>query len=564
MKAICFDGTVIDMEPTVKTKGDITSISLSKDIDYSKIERIEFDCLGVVARTGDEGYIVLPRSEDGCNDYALFMFNRHKNDFYRKIQRCNMPIFGVKTSEKCCLAVVSGMTYDYYMDVVIKNGEYRVYPVFEVNGEMPYEDFEVSIFSLFGNDADYSGMARRYRKYRIEKGELTPMSERMKNSETLKYSASSVMVRVRCGFKPAPSKVLHQTLENEPEMTVACDFDRVGDILDELKNKGVEKAEICLIGWNVKGHDGRWPQMFPVCEELGGEEKLRKLIKKAQDMGYQITCHTNSSDQYEIADCYDPENTRLDRFLKPVKDKIAWSGGEMYQLCPKIGYEQTKEFLPKVAELGFRGTHYIDVLGIVYPRKCYNKNHPVNAKESVVYASKISEISKNLFGGFSSEGGYDYLAPYLDYGLYICFSHEEDELCDKRVPFWEIVYHGYMLYNPYTATVNPNFKDRHEQLKLIEYGGRPSYYYYSAFMGDGNNWMGARDAVCNTKEQLSDSADKIKKSYDEYKKLCYLQTEFMEKHEEVGSNVFEVTYSDGTVIRVDYNSESYEVIEKEG
>lgn len=562
MKAVCFDGKIVDLKPNIKVNGDTTVYSLPKDFDYSNIELIKFDCFGVVATSDTEGYAVFPRSERGCDDFSLFMFDKHRDDFYRKLERCIMPVFGVKTEEKCFLAVISGMIYDYYLEVEIKNGECRICPVFEVNGENPYEDFEVSCFSLFGDDANYSGMARRYRKYRSDKGEITPIKERMKESETLRYSVSSVNVRIRCGWKPAPAKVLHQTLSNEPEMKVACDFDRVGDILDEFKEKGVKKAEICLVGWNVKGHDGRWPQMFPVCEELGGEDKLKKLIKKAQNMGYQITCHTNSTDQYEIADCYDPQNTRLDRFLNPVKDSVAWSGGEMNQLCPKIAYENTKKFLPKVSDLGFKGTHYIDVLGTVYPRRCYNKNHYVNSKDSVYYASQIAKISKNLFGGFSSEGGYDYIAPYLDFALYICFSPKEDEICDKRIPFWQIVYHGYMLYNPYSATVNPNYKGRYEQLKLIEYGGRPSYYYYSAFMNNGNNWMGSKDALCRTKEELEDSAKRIKRSYEEYEKLCYLQTEFMEKHEEVSKNVFEVTYSDGTVIRVDYNSETYEVKRK--
>lgn len=232
----------------------------------------------------------------------------------------------------------------------------------------------------------------------------------------------------------------------------------------------------------------------------------------------------------------------------------------MSQLCPKIGYEQAKDILPEVAALGFKGTHYIDVLGVVHPRRCYHKAHYVNSKESVEYAAKISVLSKKLFGGFSSEGAYDFIVPYLDYGLYICFSHREDELCDKRIPFWQIVYHGYVLSNPYPETINPNFKSRWAQLKLIEYGGRPSYYFYSAFMGDGNNWMGTEDARCDTDEELSEAVKKIKRSYDEYRSFNDLHTAFMEKHEETAENVFEITYSNGTVIRVDYNSETYEVI----
>lgn len=254
-------------------------------------------------------------------------------------------------------------------------------------------------------------------------------------------------------------------------MHVACDFDRVSEILDELRRQGVENAEICLVGWNIKGHDGRWPQAFPVCEEMGGEEKLRLLIKKAQNMGYQMVCHTNSTDQYEIADCYKEENTLMNKDGKRVLDQAAWSGGEMSQLCPEIAYEQAKLMLPQIAELGFRGIHYIDVLGVVFPRKCYDENHPVNYKQAVEYAKEICQIARKEFGGISSEGAYDFLAPELDYGLYISFSDKELGICDKPVPFWQLVYHGFVLSNPYAATINSTFKDENVVLKMLEYGG---------------------------------------------------------------------------------------------
>ena len=47
---------------------------------------------------------------------------------------------------------------------------------------------------------------------------------------------------------------------------------------EAMKNAGIDKAELCLVGWNVRGHDGRWPQAFPVEPALGGEEELHWLI----------------------------------------------------------------------------------------------------------------------------------------------------------------------------------------------------------------------------------------------------------------------------------------------
>lgn len=71
--------------------------------------------------------------------------------------------------------------------------------------------------------------------------------------------------------------------------------------------------------------------------------------------------------------------------------------------------------------------------------------------------------------------------------------------------------------------------------------------------------MGDEDLACKTEDELKYSVSKIKEMAEEYEKLSYLQYEFMLRHEEVRPGVFEVEYSDGTVITVDYNEEKYEV-----
>ena len=555
---ICKNGQRAMLPSGFTTDNGHSTIRVSMDHDYSDTDVIELSGLEQIAAAGDEGYFVFPRAQSGFSDYGMCLFNRHSEDFEVTLVDLNMPIFGVKTKDQCYLAVISGMTWNFRIRVVLKDGKYSLYPTFNVDGEQPYEDFKIEFFELTGKDANYSGMARQYRKYRLAQGVMTPLSQRIKESPLVDYTMNSVMLRIRCGWKPAPSEVLHQTLENEPPMHVACDFDKVGRILDELKAQGVEKVELCLVGWNIRGHDGRWPQALPVEESLGGEEKLRWLIKKAQSMGYQITCHTNSTDQYEIADCYSAENTRRDKNGVPLTNAV-WSGGQMYDMCWQIGYEQALEILPAVADLGFRGSHYIDVLGVVYPRKCYHKDHPVTYPQSVEYARKLCDFTRSQFGGMSSEGAFDFIAPYLDYGLYISFHQDGIGICDKSIPFWQIVYHGYVLSNPYSCTVNSTFKEPQQLLKVIEFGGRPTYYAYSVFKTGGASWMGTTDCLCDPPQQLHDSVAKIKKGHDAYQQLQHLHTVCMEKHEEVAEKVYEVTYADGTVIRVDYNTNSYEV-----
>ena len=45
----------------------------------------------------------------------------------------------------------------------------------------------------------------------------------------------------------------------------------------------------------------------------------------------------------------------------------------------------------------------------------------------------------------------------------------------------------------------------------------------------------------------------------EYRTLKHLQYEFMDKHEKIREDVYRVTYSDGTVITVNYREGGYTV-----
>lgn len=543
---------------------DHFTLRIRTDLDFGTIRSLEADGLGCVADADDPGYLVLPRGR-GCDDYCLFYFNRHGEDFETEIRESNVPFFGVRSAKGTWLAAITGMSYDYTLKILRKNGAYYCYPVFDFSCGAPYEEPRVEYYPLSGEDADYSGMARRYRALEIERRGLRPIRERLGEQPALAYAMESPYLRIRLAWKPAPAEQLHQTVENEPEMHIACDFDRVGDLLDELARQKVGKAELCLVGWNVSGHDGRWPQAFPVEPRLGGEERLRALIRKAETMGYAITAHTNSSDQYEIAENYSADNVRRDAEGKPVVNEgEVWSGGQMSQLCPKIGYEQACETLPRLAGLGFRGLHYVDVLGTVHPRSCSHPLHPVNKGQCRDYAGRLAELSRELFGGFATEGCYEYLAPHVDFGLYASFARDRGFLCDRSIPFLELVFHGFLLYNAFSDTVNAPFKDRNVLLKAIEYGSRPTFYFYAAFMRNGNNWMGVEEPRCGTAEELRDSVAKIRQACEEFAPLVRLQTLFMERHEQVAEDVFEATYSDGTVLRVDYGKQTWSLRESAG
>lgn len=535
-------------------------ITVKKEDIRDNTEYIEIYFDEFEAEVGSDGYYVISDVEKTGSQLCFFT---DKKECEYILKQNLMPFFGVKSEDKCVIVIAEGMKNEFYLHTGIKDNKYYIGARFVLDGDAPYEDISMVMMSL-GKNSDYSDMARCYREYVLDKGECIALRDRAKENGYLQYAAESVEIRIRMGWKPAPPTVLEQTLENEPEMKVACDFRRVMDIIDELKRQGVDKAQLCLVGWNKSGHDGRYPQMFPVEEKLGGEEKLRELILYAQKNGYQIVCHTNSTDCYNIADCFSEDIVVKNKDGSLSVNENAWSGGRMYNLCPVKAYEIAKTELPGVRELGFKGIHYIDVMNVVPLRKCYDNNHKVNTKETEQLYKSIALMSKDLFGGFASEGAYDFSAPYLDYALYVTFDENKDSFFDEEIPLWQLVYHGIILSNPSTATVNYTVKAKKNRLKLNEYGGRPTFYFYSKFMEGGaiDDWLGREDMVCDTDEQLKVSVENIKKAYDEYKAVRNLQYEFMTRHTKIQPGIYEAEYSDGTVIRVNYNDNNLEVIQK--
>ncbi|MBP5226258.1 MAG: hypothetical protein J6336_02630 [Kiritimatiellae bacterium] len=502
------------------------------------------------ADKGEEGYFVFPNGHLG--------FFREEKGF-KNLDAPPMPIFGMKTPRGCFVAIVTGMPYNYAQQLSVQNGHYSLYPLFKRAIHAPYEDIVIDYYQLSGADADYAGMARRYRRHQLDTGTVIPLRERAKKSKELAYAANYPEVRVRHGWKPVPSPVPEQTVKDEPPMKAVITFDRFMAIVDEFARQGIPGAEFCLVGWNQKGHDGRWPQIFPVEESLGGEAKLREAIRHAQEKGYQVVAHGNHRDAYMIADCWDAEYImeKKDGILQ--RGKTTWGGGRMYTICPQRAYERFAiKDTAMIAALGFRGLHYLDVFSCVPAPRCTDPRHPLNEREAAKYIGAIMQLGRETFGGCASEGAYDHFVGQLDSVLYVSFDKPFSPMPDlvhRRIPIFQLVYHGIILSTPFTTTVNAPIKSRADQLKLVEFGGRPTFYYYSIFLSSGKNWMGDEDLTCATDEELRKSVEVIKRGTDAYRPLADLQYAFMDGHEEVQPDLFKTVYSDGTVILSNYRKE---------
>lgn len=521
-------------------------------------QKLTLDLRFLDAHAGQEGYYV-------CNSHLACFLTcfRHREDASWSTSQPVMPFVGAKLGDTAYLLIVEGMPYGFRVTVSVKDDQYRLSLSYDLAAKDLYEDVRLRLLTLTGENANYSGMARAYRKIAAAEKKLIPLAERIKTEPVLSYGATDMpMIRVRMAWKPVPTPVQEQTPETEPPMHVACTFRDVELLVDEMKRQGIGKAEISLVGWNVRGHDGRWPQMLPVEEELGGEAGLRQLIAHAESLGYRISCHTNHSDAYRIADTWDENDIILTKSGQLSVNGDCWSGGRMYHLCPKVAYEKyVQRDIPILKNLGFSGFHYIDVMSLLPPRTCCNPAHPLTAAESAGYINQIFSLARRELGGIGSEGGNDFCTANLDFALYMAYNllAGKPKLADEMIPLWQLVYHGYVLANPSAETVNFFLKAPENKLRFYEFGGFPVVYFYSRFVDEGTrtNWMGQEDMYCATAAQREESARIIKAMLDDYRGFSQRRLAFMEEHKKLAPGVFETVYSDGWHTVVNYTDTDY-------
>ena len=502
------------------------------------------------AKVNDEGYYLY--SVDGV--HLTYFTEREDVEFVSDGER--LPVFGACIHGKSYLGIVTGMDFSYVIVVGKKGDSYYFYPRFLPKTNPFYHDLEVRLYEI---DGDYNKMAQIYRSYVIENNNVVPIKERKEKLPFVGYGAESPYIRIRMGWKPAPTDVPEQTEENEPPMHVACTFDSIKKLIDALKLKGVKKAEFCLVGWNCGGHDGRWPQAFPVDERFGGEEKLKELIRYTEDNGYVMSCHTNCWDAYTLADNYSDDFICIDREGKQLTGG-KWSGGLARLICPVCAKKVHRELvdIKRVAKLGFKGLHYIDVLTSIRPSSCFSKDHPSGFEEGRAAYREIMAECRELFGGFSSEYGRAYAPDLLDNVYCVDCDNEHSPLMDERIPFWQLVYNGIIMSNPVHSCINAPVKDREATLRLLEYNGRPAYYLYKAFTKKAyDRGEHLLDLTLDNDEQIERTAEAIAKGYREFVERMDLQQVFMTKYEKLCDGVSAVSYENGACIVVNRSENEY-------
>jgi hypothetical protein len=272
---------------------------------------------------------------------------------------------------------------------------------------------------------------------------------------------------------------------------------------------------------------------------------MRRLSETADSFGYLFAVHDQYRDYYYNCKSFDFGNATMnaDGTYPYCTD---WFGGEQTFLCAKLAPDYVKKNYDEFERLGIKlKGAYLDVFSVAELDECFDPSHPMTREECAEYRGRCFSIltSRGLIPSSEEPCGWAvkhlslcHHAPYFTSSL----GSSEAESVGIPIPLFNLVYHDCVVV-PWTGGKGERGGD-----------GMPendSPYSHAV--------LNANPIYC----PIDASAEKI----EEVKRVCEISEKLalceMVSHEFISDDMRRqrTTFSDGTVIEVDFDTEEYTI-----
>ena len=295
-----------------------------------------------------------------------------------------IPVYG-QIKDGCGYTAIYDTPYDARYSVV---GE-EIQPYFTTSlGTMRYP--RAMLYDFFA-EGDFNTVAKTYRAYLTERGQIKTLKEKMTRNPKIEYLLGCPIVHSGTAIHIHPASHFYDKEHPENNDTY-FPFAENGKLLRKLKENGAEKVYLHLDGWGHHGYDNLHPDPFPVHEASGGAEGMKALQETCTELGYLFGIHDQYRDYYYDAPSFDLDNavTHIDG-SHPYHDY--WNGGPHSFLCAKLAVDYVRRNYDEFERLGIRlDGSYLDVFSVVELDECFNPHHPMTREECATARAHCLEL----------------------------------------------------------------------------------------------------------------------------------------------------------------------------
>lgn len=399
-----------------------------------------------------------------------------------------LPVFGVKANNEALFAIIEQGAESAVISADAgnaKNGHSTVYTTFNLRGydetEVERADFSdayvyakefnkdavysVSYYPLSGEGADYNGMAKLYKDYLTESGQLTKTNTEQK-PYLLSFLGGSLVRDVAVGI---PYK----------RMQTATAFSDVTEILKELGEESDSLPAVLLKGFGKDGLDvGRLAGSYTFSKDLGGKKGYLSLKSFCDEneiplfAEYDLVQFSKSSSGFSTA--FDTAQTAGKKLASvyPLKKNIR-TGDESFG---KISLLQRSELEGAVDKL-LKKSDYVSGISLTtlssiaysdYSATAYYAKGNM-AEQVTALINKVKEENRTVNAG-SANG---YAAGITDSVTDTPLSNGEYHSLDESIPFYQMIFHGFT--SMYSTPLNSSKNYSADLLKAVECGVSPAF-----------------------------------------------------------------------------------------
>lgn len=416
-------------------------------------------------------------------------------------------------------------------------------------------NYTVKYTMLDDTHTGYSGVANYYRERLVAEGVFTEKTE----SGDIPFYYDIIG-----GAKETASFVGVQYLKQLAMTT----YDEAKQISLDLNDKGITNQVMNYQGWSNGGYFADVYDKVNKLGKLGGKKDLEELNSVMEANGGTLFVDVPFQLVTEISKRYKNSSENSRYYAGGFVAQLGVLGFKNYRMTSSLGYDEnitnlmSPKFLPRYVDGFMDDIKDIDVSGISF-RDLGNELHSDKKRTNVVDREQALDIVLAQFEKFNGlerdimvNDGNAYTFAYADHIINAPISHNSYSIIDEEIPLYEMIIHGYINYAGKQLNYHDAPNTNEITLRMIEYGASPHYIFTweSAYeMKDTalskfyatkyENWSGDAVEMYNTVNSA----------------LSKVSGETIVKHEIVEAGVKKITYSNGTVIYVNYTSKDVKV-----
>ncbi len=408
------------------------------------------------------------------------------------------------------------------------------------------ENYVARFYVLDGEKANYIGMAERYRNYLIDEKGMTPVKDVASNALNITLYGGIKRQKHFLGIPYTGSEAL-------------TTYSEVETLVDRLNGDSVDKVFISYSGWNKGGLEYTTETSLNANRSLGGKKALNSLIEKV-----------NSISNYSLA--FDLE---LQKYYKQNKDVRKYR-----DLAYGLDSAPVNIYKTRISAAGTRDGRYI-LYQMIHPGHmpglantfiqsalsrnvnsfsfnsigdslycAYNMYNECTRDESAVKMTEVYQLATEAAGEngiVSTQGGNGYATPYVDNVVEAPVSNSHNILTSQEVPFYQIVFRGYV--NLAGSPMNLDSEQDDLALKLAETSMSLYYKLIDADSTSFHNTTYTSLFACELATHYDDMVACYKRLAPVYKAV---DKSSIVNYEIISDDVRITTFSNGAKVYVNY------------